>query len=131
MVGYGIWDMPVYADQIRPAKLVLAALSTMVLEDLGPQGGISWWRDLDAPRSILIADYLVGLTHSTASNLEQTVMHRDKLKSAWTTEGMRLGARIRAGQGKPEMLSQSRPRCRNPRHASRSTPPASPTTTTP
>ncbi|WP_275002385.1 hypothetical protein [Promicromonospora iranensis] len=101
-----IWDMPVYADQIRPAKLVLAALSTMVLEDLGPQGGISWWRDLDAPRSILIADYLVGLTHSTASNLEQTVMHRDKLKSAWTTEGMRLGARIRAGQGKPEMLSQ-------------------------
>lgn len=97
--------MPVYADQIRPASLVLTALSTMVLEDLSPQGGVSWWKNLDAPRSILIADYLIGLTHSTSSNLQQAVMHREKLKTAWTTEGMRLGARIRAGRGQPGVLS--------------------------
>ena len=107
-VGGGWLDMG-YARLRRPDPPGQARPRRSVDDGPGrprPAGRHLLVEDLDAPRSILIADYLVGLTHSTASNLEQTVMHRDKLKSAWTTEGMRLGARIRAGQGKPEMLSQ-------------------------
>lgn len=78
-----------YADQVTNATRPLDALGRRVLGDLDVRdGGVSWWSDsLDAPRRILIADYLIELCSSTGANLVEAVMHLQRVKLDWAAVG--------------------------------------------
>jgi len=75
-------SVALYSDAVSPAALGMTALAAQVSGDMAEGEGVAWW-DLDPARSILIGDYVVGLTESVQANLVEASMHATKARELW------------------------------------------------
>jgi hypothetical protein len=98
-----------YADQVTTAVLPLLGLGQQVLGDLDTEeGGITWWSDsLDAPRRILIADYLIELSGSCEANLVEAVMHLERVKQDWFAAGHDFQEASRSLRGQKSLFPRT------------------------
>lgn len=67
-----------YRRRTSTVSAILEELENLILDDMKSGSGVSWWTGLSTPQNLLLADYAVGLTHSTAKNLALATMHAKK-----------------------------------------------------
>jgi hypothetical protein len=99
-----------YSKSVSRATLRLIALAQQVSCDMEAGEGVARW-DLDHARSILIGDYLIGLTESVEANLTQAAMHLARARELWTADSFATSTSMRIasarGQGIPGKPSEN------------------------